>query len=309
MAQTPDPPYRSPRREHERQFFYKYVTAHVAKTILTTRKLRWSSPILFNDPFDVNQELPLNFNEEEINEMVYEGLASFIEQGNFPETVSNPKLAILLNVAKRANPEARKNLAQKLRQAPKEVTSGQIESLAELKEKWRQMVPKMRILCLSELNDVTPMWQHYADEYTGVVLKFESVDETDSAFLVARQVIYQDFPIEIADPQAWARSMLGQTESTLLDRIMEYQYIKATSWSYEQEWRIVSSARQGETGQFANYGFHPRELAGIYFGTQCSTEDRDDMLSLLGHGLDHVSSYEAVEDRHQGKFVFRKMAR
>jgi hypothetical protein len=26
-----------------------------------TRRLRWSSPLLFNDPFDVTQELRLNF--------------------------------------------------------------------------------------------------------------------------------------------------------------------------------------------------------------------------------------------------------
>ena len=37
------------------------------------------------------------------------------------------------------------------------------------------MVPTFRILCLSELHDVTPMWQHYADAYRGVVLEFEAL--------------------------------------------------------------------------------------------------------------------------------------
>ncbi len=306
---SPDPKYRSPRRINEQRFFYKYVTAHVAKIILTTRKIRWSSPILFNDPFDVNQELPLNFTEEDLNDVVSESLASLIERGDFPMTVSHPRLVALLNAVKGKSAEARKMLAQKMRQNPTEVTSGQIESLAEIKEKWRQMVPKMRILCLSELNDVTPMWQHYADEYKGVVLEFESVDVTDSAFLQAQQVNYQNFPIEFSDPQTWGRCMLGLTELTLLDHTLEYQYIKATSWSYEKEWRIVGGARQGETELFADYDYHSRDLAGIYFGTQCSPEDRDDLLSLLVHGLNHVLPYEAFNDRHQGKFVFRELAR
>lgn len=66
--------------------------------------------------------------------------------------------------------------------------------MAELKEKWREIVPRFRILCLSELNDVTSMWNHYADEYRGVVLEFEAVDQLDSVFLVARLVTYQDVP-------------------------------------------------------------------------------------------------------------------
>ena len=59
--------YRSPDRLHDRQYFYKYVTAKVAKIVLATRKLRWSSPLLFNDPFDVTQELRLNFDEAKLN--------------------------------------------------------------------------------------------------------------------------------------------------------------------------------------------------------------------------------------------------
>ncbi len=51
---------RSPSREN----FYKCMTARVAKVVLTTRRLRWSSPLLFNDPFDVTQELRLNFDEQ-----------------------------------------------------------------------------------------------------------------------------------------------------------------------------------------------------------------------------------------------------
>jgi len=32
--------------------FFKYNTASVAKIVLATGRVRWSSPLLFNDPFD-----------------------------------------------------------------------------------------------------------------------------------------------------------------------------------------------------------------------------------------------------------------
>jgi hypothetical protein len=58
-----------------RQIFYKYIKASVAKTVLATRRLRWSSPLLFNDPFDVTQELRLNFDEHDLNAAMTERAA------------------------------------------------------------------------------------------------------------------------------------------------------------------------------------------------------------------------------------------
>ena len=93
------------------------------------------------------------------------------------------------------------------------------------------------------------------------------------------------------------------------DLFTEYEYVKTTAWSYEREWRIVSMARPGETGLFADYSFHPREFAGIYFGTQCPAEQRAGLLALLTHGLEHVQVYEALPDRSEARFRFREIRR
>lgn len=308
MATASDPPHRPPRAEHERRPYYKYVNSNVAKTILRTRKLRWSSPILFNDSFDVPQELPLNFDEAELSKALAEKVALLVEQGGASSLVSNPDLAIMLDMATKVNPDVRSEIVRDLRQNSDTATLRQIQVFAQLREKWRQIVPKLRILCLSEFNDITPMWQHYADGCKGVVLRFESLDEADSAFLLARKVDYQDFPIDISNVETWVNCLLAG-EAAFHDQINKYQHIKATSWEYEGEWRIVGGDRQGETELFADYGFNPRTLTGIYFGTQCSPKDREDMLSLLVHDLGHVSTYEAFEDRHQGKFDFRPFTR
>ena len=70
-----------------RQVLYKYTKANVAKTVLATRRLRWSSPLLFNDPFDVTQELRLNFDEHGLNAAVTERVAWLIEHAE-PATFS-----------------------------------------------------------------------------------------------------------------------------------------------------------------------------------------------------------------------------
>lgn len=208
-----------------------------------------------------------------------------------------------------ADPEKRRTFASELRQSSYAPTSGQINSFQALKDMWKEMVPTFRVLCLSELYDVTPMWAHYADQHKGVILEFSAVDELDSALLQARPVVYQDTPPAIADPNAWASCMLGQSETTYLDFFTEYQYVKTNEWSYEREWRIVSGARPGETGLFSDYKYHPDELTRVCFGAKCSAEDRSDLLSLLAHGLEHVHAFEAIPDNQQAKFKYREIAR
>jgi len=44
---------RSSNRLHDRRSFFKYTSAATAKLVLNNRTLRWSSPSLFNDPFDI----------------------------------------------------------------------------------------------------------------------------------------------------------------------------------------------------------------------------------------------------------------
>ena len=54
--------------------FYKYVTTKTAKTILENGTLRWSSPSIFNDPFDVQFDLHLEFGQTKIVDLIADEL-------------------------------------------------------------------------------------------------------------------------------------------------------------------------------------------------------------------------------------------
>jgi len=165
-----------------RQSFYKYMTASVAKIVLATRRLRWSSPILFNDPFDITQELRLNFDEHGLSAALTDRVAWLIEHGDSSTPVKHPVYGLMIRLAMRASLDNRRAIANELRRSMR-ATPGQAAALKELKDTWRAMVPTFRVLCLSEVNDVTSMWNHYADKYQGVVLEFFAVKEVDSSLL------------------------------------------------------------------------------------------------------------------------------
>ena len=302
--------YRPRDLRHDRRFFYKYMKAKVAKIVLGTGRLRWSSPLLFNDPFDITQELRLNFDDGQLIAVMADRVASLIEQGNFPSSAKDSNLAHLFRVAMHATPNMRRVMVSDLRKSIQTGTSASIQAFTPLKDMWSKIVPTFRILCLSELNDITPMWLRYADEYRGVALEFSPVDELGSAFLSTRPVVYQDTLPAIADVNSWVSCALGQGGLTYEYLFTEYLYVKTTAWSYEKEWRIVMlGARPGESGFFGDYAFDPHDLTGIYFGSKCSAEDRLDLFALLTHGLKNVLAYEAFPDSHHARFRFRAVTR
>jgi hypothetical protein len=71
---------RSSNRRHERQTFTKYMSVETALAVLATRTLRWSSPLLFNDPFDVPRELSFGLTPAEIVSALKEQLADLIQE-------------------------------------------------------------------------------------------------------------------------------------------------------------------------------------------------------------------------------------
>src|SRR5262245_37846 len=132
---------RSPRRTHDRQFFFKYMSARVATIALTTRKLRWSSPLLFNDPFDVTQQLRVNFTPAELTTAVGEEMAALLIAGGPPAANVHPIVAMLLNTlnTQNASIDLRRKMADAmLTNGP---TPGQLDAWAEMMQTWSAIVP------------------------------------------------------------------------------------------------------------------------------------------------------------------------
>jgi hypothetical protein len=219
--------------------------------------------------------------------------------------VNHPVYGALIRRAMHLPHDVRQRMAEFLRERRGTATPGQAEALKELKDTWSALVPTFRILCLSEVNDVMPMWYHYADKYQGVVLEFFADEAVDSAFQVARPVLYQEAP-SIADVKSWVSSMLREGDTGYQDLFMEYLCVKTPAWSYEREWRIpVPGRRPDDSELYGDYGFNARELTAIFFGPKCPREDRADLLALLTHGLEHVTPYEMVFDTQQAQLVAR----
>ena len=108
----------------------------------------------------------------------------------------------------------------------------------------------------ASLNDVR-LWSHYADGHTGIAIEID-IDESDSAL---HKVEYVDTLKE------FSASILGGPRSE------EVLKLKTTHWSYEHEYRIISS------DDF--YSVDGR-ITGIYLGLRTSELLRQALLGTVG---------------------------
>lgn len=297
---------RSPHRRHDRDYFYKYVTLETAHRIIASKSLRWSSPLLFNDPFDVPREATLGFTSEELAQATVDEFVSALEG---PGSIKSPQRALLAKLFRSdTDPTRRRAVIEYVRGAVGEMATRSAASLEAFRAAWDHYVPELRILCLSEVNDCAPMWSHYSANHRGVVLKFVASDELDSSLLLAQPVVYQDAPPKLPPKEEWARWFVREEEIDWQEFFREYYYTKAKPWSYEREWRVISYA-PNEAGLYSDRGFHPHELVGVFLGCEVSEANASDLVSALSHGFEHVEAYRARLDPRNRSIVFYRIER
>lgn len=272
---------RSPNRVHERQSFFKYVPASTAAIILRNRTLRWSSPVLFNDPFDVPREISFGLTPADIVEALGVRMAELIRDPPEDTSKLEPKVKLIIDAVKGGiSDEVKKELIDGVKDvAATHRPAG--ESMEVLRTMWRSWIPEMRILSLTESPDHFAMWHHYADAYRGAVIELRCVDELDSAWLAAKPVTYPKEKPGIYTAAGWARLLTLRRDIATRDMLDVATFTKSPDWSYENEWRLLSFKRPTDTSDFSDYRLHLPEVAAVYLGPLMKADDADTIKALM----------------------------
>jgi len=257
------------------------MSSSTARAVLATRSLRWSSPLLFNDPFDVPRELIFGINPQQLVEASSRHVAQLIQHPPDDTRELSLKLRLIVDTVKKGIPQ---ELLTQMLAGLAEGASRQVPtsaSMDELRSMWSTAVADMRILCFTESPAHAAMWYHYADRYTGVVLEFRCNDHTDSPWLIARPVNYPVDKPAVYTAEGWAE-LLALDIDVAVRRLLDIAtYTKSHDWAYEKEWRLVTFKRPYDSGHFTHYPFHAEDLATIYLGPLISEQDRGELLKLL----------------------------
>lgn len=289
-------------------FSYKYTSSSTAKIILRNKTIRWNSPLNFNDTFELNYSIGTDFDESKAVDIIAQKLATVIYDDKiklYDNRLRNPKLNYMRkHLRKDSYPID--HFVETIKPVAKELIPTVKNIIDKEKERWKKDIKNYRILCFSECNDSILMWERYADEHSGVVIKWKPIAEIDSPLYAAYPVIYSDEVPEFATFEYLIDIYIGlKPAKPMIDELLTLVTTKTTSWSDENEWRIVSTKRIFDSGTYEDVPFSPQEIDAVYLGCKISDGDKEDILVSIEEGFSHVSIYQAYMDDDSGVIKFK----
>lgn len=291
---------------HDRDRFYKYMSAETAVKVLEASTVRYSSPLLFNDPFDVQCGLDLQVQTVGLHELLLHRLHALVRADREPAFVdADAPGALAVRYGRSMAPthgfpmeRAREVLAPAF-----DLVGAHLERLRSDYQRhvWTEVLPNLRVFSVSEDRDNLLMWAHYADEHRGVVLEFRVSAEIDNPLCIATKVAYPQTPPALFDDEEFLGYWFG-TGTWDRGRISlgRYAATKGSAWQHEREWRVWYPVEPRQGPLYEDCAICPNELVAVYLGCRISGPDQARILRTLNDRHRGVQAF--VAQKAKGRF-------
>ena len=163
-----------------RPSLHKYVSRHVGELILKNRTLRWSTPGTLNDPYDLQFDLRLDIDKDAVKSIALGKLwAAFYGAAPIP---AGNRLGAAIRLLRVQFPQLNKEeFNEHFGKAIDETFAVMDASLPGLQRDLRTHLASCKILCLTSAADKLLMWYRYAEQGSGLVLRFKSAPGSSTA--------------------------------------------------------------------------------------------------------------------------------
>lgn len=278
---------------------YKYTSPESAEQILVNTSLKWSSPVEFGDPEEL-QKTPVLFPS------IDDSMPNYIDTIFKCAFKSKKKNTEKYSKEFAEIAEATKfSLTQGIKENHLRYSFPKLEIIHEITKRLRLSIhnsfdiKSLRILCLTKESNNSSMWTRYASDSTGCCIEFTTTESSQSYFSQARNINYStDDPIV---GQAYDMLVYGIPDTLEEKAIDALYYTKKPHWSYENEWRIITSMPD-EIGKLSNlYKFNPQDLTAITFGHKANQYfiDKLSEIALQKYANIKIFKVETANDDHQ----------
>lgn len=281
---------------------YKYVSLKTAQTIVKSGKLRFQSPLRYNDPFDCQWNPHWVVNTEEAKLFASKLLRkSLLDESVWPKNAdaqhrraAELDRKVLLDLPKTKREQHVSKLVDKYLFAK--------DTDASWRRKIRDIQERLRVFCLTEDPLSILMWSHYGSNHTGVVLCFDTSTLENSFSRPLEAVQYKSELPCLLDYKEWYRSIMFGLPRERTEGIYEALCLtKHEGWKYEKEWRFVWTSPPGTIGEFQDYTFSSEALIGVIYGCRVPSKDKDMLDKLLGDKFPDISSHTLIQ--HNSNFA------
>jgi len=247
--------------------FYKYLSPRAAEAVLTHGRLRWSSPLLFDDPAEFKR-MP------RFSPSLTEGGGAFVQilvnaatgAASFEENRLSDTTRLTLNLMRRLvasgiGPEELLSQLGEIATHPDDRFEAAMQGFVQ-----SMTLQATRILCVTTDGANDEMWNTYADQRRGVVLKLRHIPEESTPLLAAKQIAYSADRPTIGSGLEFL--LFGDTPDLRRRGLNSIVYTKRIEWSYQREWRAVTWRTDEGESLFGDYPFLDAELVAVTAGRQ-----------------------------------------
>ena len=283
--------------EHSRDRFFKYTSASTAVKVLESSAVRYSSPLLFNDPFDVQSGLHFDFDIESLPDKILarvEELMALDKKPNVSEDGPLGKAIILMWEKKAAHGFPREHIREMFGPELGRLKEQVIQLQTQFQHTWwNDFLPRLRVFSVSEEKDNLLMWAHYAENHTGVVFELLNLPEEDNCLCAAEPVLYCNTPPSFFTEEQWLNDILSVQRLAPEELYFQYAYVKSALWAYEKEWRVWDLLPNLQQMLYSDYTLQLKEVGAVYFGCRVASELKAKMMSLLSAKFPDAKLFQA----------------
>jgi hypothetical protein len=160
-------------RKHSKEYFYKYTSAGSAKEIFSNSSFRYSSPLTFNDPFDGQAGMHIDFNIGDYVNLFFNRLEQIVlspQEPVFEDLNDYSRTTLFMRSKRETHGFPKQDLIRDMGPIVQSFAEKLQETHTALMQNWQNDIDRMRMFCFSETFDNILMWSYYADYHKGVVI-------------------------------------------------------------------------------------------------------------------------------------------
>jgi hypothetical protein len=250
--------------------FYKYCSARTAELNIASGTIRWSSPLAFNDAFDIVRYFDFGWDLEDMRD---EAISEYVRVLSSDVALIDVPQAHEMGRFRRYH-EGCPPEVLRLIVAPfidNDLKNAKLYLRME-GNKWKTFLHITRVFCVTTSPKNLLMWAHYADAFRGVVFEIDPdrfLGEPSASplrnFNPVRYVATSPLPMQKEELlRGWTcQAPFPDRAKADHDRILSKNLV----WSYEDEWRAIRTDFPvvGE-GLVTDHSFPAESLAGLYLG-------------------------------------------
>ncbi|MEE8056234.1 MAG: DUF2971 domain-containing protein [Pseudomonadales bacterium] len=285
----------------------KFCSAETGLKILNSQSLRWSSPHLFNDPFEPDHNSEPDFTPETLLKGMIKEAISMLFGPSEPSGKSNRLVAAIARWRDEERFGSEDEAEVVLNQLLSQVARQQQEAIDDYLSTWRQFARSLRICTFSDKPANMFAWQRYADNHAGIALRFSAGDDT--ALPETHRMLYSPNPPVVTSLKQQIAITYGKEPELSNKNFLEKLMTKNKAINVEREWRCFStesgSTDADEQLWYTNKKFSTPELKAIYLGLATSRQTRDEVIKLVKEKYKRTKVYqaEALKGRYEIDFV------